>query len=50
MRKAEGANCTEPTAMLAFLGTTGRANNRKLSVFGVACCCHVLCLEVRGLG
>ena len=40
MTEEEWAHCTEPAPMLAFL--RGRASDRKLRLFAVACCRHLL--------
>ena len=44
MKEADWASSTDPTAMLAFLGTAGGASTRKLDLFSVACCRRVLSL------
>src|SRR5262249_19225756 len=41
MTEVEWNNSTQPDQMLAFLYTSGRANARKLRLFGVACCRHI---------
>ena len=41
MTEAEWLACTDPTPLLEFLGESGRASERKLRLFAVACCLRV---------
>jgi len=41
MNEAEWLKATDPAPMLRFLGTGGRASDRKLRLFAVACCRNV---------
>jgi hypothetical protein len=38
MTESQWQSCTDTQAMLAFLHESDRANDRKLNLFGVACC------------
>jgi hypothetical protein len=38
MSEAEWLKCDDPQVMLSFLQETGRAGDRKLRLFGLACC------------
>src|SRR4051812_2417670 len=41
MTASEWATCTDPTAMVQFLGTSRKLSQRKWRLFAVACCRRV---------